>query len=660
MLFSSIGGFVHYITKHKIPIDPKKRLIGVRDVMIGWALIAAASVFFKVPSTTIFVEINFAIQFGTGVLLIALGSLLYGLVTGKWLDFILIRNDESHIGKATLTLKQRILLIYIRGFLATAGYMAFELAKDRIGIVENSAIQVTLLTFFILRQHFNLREWIGILIAILGISSVLYYDTESSNQMMTIWGYLLGGGSAICLAILIILSSIIVKHDHPIRITFHQCLCGLILALTIIAFSGNGISIFNLTLVDLYNAFFSGACYTCALIFFFRAFLFLEPFVIAMSGYSLVIFTSIFESIVNRELVTSRDLLSSLLIAIGCGILIFQEYLKESKKPDGEKALDLSRFLCLKDNKLLNLQKKYGLGEINKYEYISEMHENVKMLFELSSFIKQRPIEQISIENGSVIFKLEPHSIELEVDKACRSAPFEVLHFGEYEQKKIALTTRMLQDGDVILDVGAHLGWYSLSLAKQFPKLKIHAFEPLKHNFDILERNIKRNLASNVIPHPFGLADHDARSKFYYFELVSPLGSPKNVLNLDQYQTIPCKLKKLDDVVQLQKIERIDFIKCDTAGNDLPVLRGAEKSLVKFTPILNLDLIWNEKFGYSPTDILNFLKNYGYDCFSISKTQLKLIRTVSVELANREKTPYFFLHKQKHQQLIHQFAGKKI
>jgi len=656
MRFFSIGGIINYISHHKIPIEPKTRWIGLRDVMTGWALIAAASVFFKVPATIIPMEINFAIQFGTGVLIILLGSLIYGLFTGKWFDYILIREGEVFIGKSTLSLQQRLLLIYFRGFLAIAGYMIFEVAKDRVGIVENSVIQVTL-AFFLLKQQFNLREWIGITLAILGISSVLYFDADMSIHLMTIWGYLLGAISAICLALLIILTSVVVQHNHPICICFHQCLCGLVLALVMITFSG-GISLSDLSMANLYDAFLGGVLYTCALFCFFRSYLFIEPFVIAISGFSLVVFTSIFESIVHQEVVNLQGMISSLLIALGCGILIYYQYKKETKAPEREKLLDLSRFLFLARNKFQHLKTKYGLGEINKYEYISEMHENQKILFELSSLIKQRPIEQISIENGSVIFKFEPHSIELEIDRAIQAAPFEILHFGNYDEEKNVLAFQLIQDGDVILDVGAHLGWYSLTMAKKFPKSTIHAFEPLKPNFDILERNIKRNFISNVIPYSFGLSDRNIPSDFYYFELASPMGSRINVLSLDRCQTIPGKLQKLDDIVSLENIERIDYIKCDTEGNDLHVLYGAQESLVKFHPIIEINLFWNDKFGYFPTDIFDFLNDYGYDCFSIKKRRLK--RALSVDSTNREKRPHFFLHRKKHQSLIEKLTGSNI
>jgi FkbM family methyltransferase len=55
--------------------------------------------------------------------------------------------------------------------------------------------------------------------------------------------------------------------------------------------------------------------------------------------------------------------------------------------------------------------------------------------------------------------------------------------------------------GDVVIDIGAHVGMVSIVLAKINPNILIHAFEPIPTNYNALIENIKINKVENIIPH---------------------------------------------------------------------------------------------------------------------------------------------------------------
>jgi FkbM family methyltransferase len=54
--------------------------------------------------------------------------------------------------------------------------------------------------------------------------------------------------------------------------------------------------------------------------------------------------------------------------------------------------------------------------------------------------------------------------------------------------------------GDVAIDVGAHVGVFSICLARKFPFLKVYALEPDPQNYEFLEHNIALNGVTNVVP----------------------------------------------------------------------------------------------------------------------------------------------------------------
>jgi hypothetical protein len=68
-------------------------------------------------------------------------------------------------------------------------------------------------------------------------------------------------------------------------------------------------------------------------------------------------------------------------------------------------------------------------------------------------------------------------------------------------------------------------------------------------------------------------------------------------------------------------IDRLDLVKVDVEGAELPVLRGAEGALQKYTPtlIVELSCATAEAGGYKASDILDFLQELGYTFFKIGR-----------------------------------------
>ncbi len=155
---------------------------------------------------------------------------------------------------------------------------------------------------------------------------------------------------------------------------------------------------------------------------------------------------------------------------------------------------------------LASLNERFRLGDLDRYTYLAEKHEFNKLLLEYASQIKDSPIESIKILQDALIFTFKaPLNIELETDGGARSAPFEILNFGSYELEDELLAYNLLKDGDTILDVGAHIGWYAINFAKKFPNSQIYAFEPItdvpiraRKNFFIISKADQRLLLSRI------------------------------------------------------------------------------------------------------------------------------------------------------------------
>lgn len=133
----------------------------------------------------------------------------------------------------------------------------------------------------------------------------------------------------------------------------------------------------------------------------------------------------------------------------------------------------------------------------------------------------------------------------------------------------------------VMLDVGAHHGDYCNLLARTFPQAAIHAFEPHPRTFASLEKEA----VSAVRLHACALGATDGHAEL--FDRKGQDGSVHASLSKESLLTTyhsdvivhQVRVITLDQFMDDQKIERVDFIKIDTEGYEMDVLNGASRAL---------------------------------------------------------------------------------
>ena len=158
------------------------------------------------------------------------------------------------------------------------------------------------------------------------------------------------------------------------------------------------------------------------------------------------------------------------------------------------------------------------------------------------------------------------------------------------------------------VDVGAHIGTTIAAYSRLFSE--IHGYEPNTKTFELLKKNITKNkIACNI--HNVGLYSEACRGDVHqhaggnsgcYFFKPSESGS---------ITCIP---------LDVQNHQRVDFMKLDTEGSELFVLKGAEQTIRKWKPLIQVETNeWSDRlYGVSRKDILAYLKTLGYIEFDTS------------------------------------------
>ena len=139
-------------------------------------------------------------------------------------------------------------------------------------------------------------------------------------------------------------------------------------------------------------------------------------------------------------------------------------------------------------------------------------------------------------------------------------------------------------EGDTVVDVGAHIGLYTLIAAKKVgPSGKVIAIEPDPENFKILKKNILLNLLMNVEALQCAVYSTKEKVKLFLPEIEGGRTIFNTVMQ-DRARTstenfIEVEANTLDNILESINITEVNWIKIDVEGAELEVLKGAVNTL---------------------------------------------------------------------------------
>lgn len=190
----------------------------------------------------------------------------------------------------------------------------------------------------------------------------------------------------------------------------------------------------------------------------------------------------------------------------------------------------------------------------------------------------------------------------------------------DYEKSNFAFVKSNVKQGDVVLDIGAHIGLMAVLFGKMVgPKGKVFAFEPTPGSFKNLCNTIKYNKLPDVVtpvnmpvteksgPVNFFISDNDVDVA----NTLSPWESEKEL------NTLKTQATSIDDFVSDKKLPKVDFIKIDAEGVELGVLKGGYKTAMQFRPKINLAIHPSAIVANGDTleEIYDLVKELKYDIF---------------------------------------------
>jgi FkbM family methyltransferase len=187
-----------------------------------------------------------------------------------------------------------------------------------------------------------------------------------------------------------------------------------------------------------------------------------------------------------------------------------------------------------------------------------------------------------------------------------------------YEPHVSAALRAHLSPGRVLVDLGAHAGYYSLMAAGLVgPSGRVLSFEPNPVSCSLLLRNVRANGFANVEVHPLAVAE--ARGILR----IEGRGSHARIVDPDEWFGAPSSSAvamavTLDEA--LREVPRVDVIKMDIEGAEFRALQGARQTLARHRAVIFSELSpagLQNVSGVSAKEYLEALAGAGYELSTI-------------------------------------------
>jgi FkbM family methyltransferase len=166
------------------------------------------------------------------------------------------------------------------------------------------------------------------------------------------------------------------------------------------------------------------------------------------------------------------------------------------------------------------------------------------------------------------------------------------------------------QPNDIILDLGANEGMFSILMAKTYPKVKVISIEPVTRTYKQLLENISLNKLHNITTYQCAVGNSSRKQEIVVSNEYSG-GSSLEItyVDKDHYKEV-VQVTPIADIFTMFKIDRCKLLKIDVEGLEHETLMDNDEILSKIDNLVG-EIHINTKLhkqGYSTAKLYNYLK----------------------------------------------------
>ncbi len=182
-------------------------------------------------------------------------------------------------------------------------------------------------------------------------------------------------------------------------------------------------------------------------------------------------------------------------------------------------------------------------------------------------------------------------------------------NYGEYKYFAIDLLARLVKEDDVIVDVGANIGTFTVPFARLVPKGYLIAFEAQPTIFNILCGNVAINNLFNVTTAQRAVANSDGEP--LYVPETNYAGKPSDFSEIQLVKQRDGNFSMLAHTIKIDSLglAKLKLLKVNANGMELDVLKGGLETIKRANPIIYVSTLHT-----GVTQIKDLLSGLGYKC----------------------------------------------
>jgi FkbM family methyltransferase len=230
---------------------------------------------------------------------------------------------------------------------------------------------------------------------------------------------------------------------------------------------------------------------------------------------------------------------------------------------------------------------------------------------------------------------------------------------GRKFEPEIKFLKNIVNEGNNCLHIGASDARHSYVMSGLIGNNgQVYAFEPSSYSYGHLALMIKLHRLKNVHTYHLAVSDkagsvclitpekstgHAGRS-FAFIAGLESTNIKRTDIQSDKVTKEEVAATSVDDFVSENNLKSVDFIRCDTEGSEILILKGASKTLERNKPNLLIEIHSNalrEIFNSSAKEVSGFLFGLGYHMFREDEGNVQQVNEVD---ESENWKDYFFVH----------------
>ena len=224
------------------------------------------------------------------------------------------------------------------------------------------------------------------------------------------------------------------------------------------------------------------------------------------------------------------------------------------------------------------------------------------------------PIVYFRLTNKSFVYFITRDNHKLKIRTGKKSSDIHV--FTEIWLENVYLKKYNVKSNWIVIDVGTHIGLFSLFVSKWCHNGIIYCFEPDKENYTLLLENIKNNKKNNIIAENSIISSKSGFQQFYISDSDFAAGS----IYKKSGKSVLVKSKTINDVFVENKIQKCNLLKLDCEGAEYDIIMNLSSQILEKIDNICMEYEKFDNQKYTIEDMVSKLKSNNFSIDMVSTT----------------------------------------